>query len=59
VIAEKAPPTALASNKINLIHSVLKDGYKLILKGKEIQYVRKALVKVYAINDEEINAKIK
>jgi len=58
---EVSPSTEITNdtNKINLIHSVLKDGYKLILKGKEIQYVRKALVKVYAVNDEKINAKIK
>jgi len=34
-------------SKNNLIHSVIAKGYKLILKGNDIQYIKKALVKVF------------
>jgi flagellar motility protein MotE (MotC chaperone) len=45
-------------NKNNLVHSVLANGYKLILKGNDIQYIKKALVKVYEYkNDETVNDK--
>jgi len=44
-------------NKNNLVHSVVANGYKLILKGNDIQYIKKALVKVFeyknGVNDNK------
>ena len=42
-------------NKNNLIHSIVANGYKLTLKNNEIQYIKKALVKVYEYNTNENN----
>ena len=38
-------------NKNNLVHSIVANGYKLTLKSNEIQYIKKALVKVYEYNN--------
>ena len=39
-------------SKNNLIHSVIAKGYKLILKGNDIQYIKKALVKVFEYKEK-------
>ena len=46
-------PTADKS-KNNLIHSVVANGFKLILKDSDIHYIKKALVKVYEFKNENI-----
>lgn len=38
-------------NKINLIHSVLKPGYKIKVKDNLDKIVKKSLVKVYGLNN--------
>ena len=42
-------------NKNNLVHSIVANGYKLTLKSNEIQYIKKALVKVYEYKSNENN----
>jgi len=42
-------------NKNNLVHSIVANGYKLTLKNNEIQYIKKALVKVYEYNNVNNN----
>jgi len=39
-------------SKNNLIHSVVAKGYKLILKSNDIQYIKKALVKVFEYKEK-------
>ena len=39
-------------SKNNLIHSVVAKGYKLILKSNDIQYIKKALVKVFECKEK-------
>ena len=41
-------------SKNNLIHSIVANGYKLTLKSNDIIYIKKALVKVYEFNKEQI-----
>ena len=41
-------------SKNNLIHSVVANGFKLILKDSDIHYIKKALVKVYEFKNENI-----
>ena len=41
-------------SKNNLIHSIVANGYKLTLKSNDIFYIKKALVKVYEFNKEQI-----
>ena len=41
-------------SKNNLIHSVVANGFKLTLKDSDIHYIKKALVKVYEFNNENI-----
>lgn len=42
-------------NKNNLVHSIVANGFKLTLKDNEIQYIKKALVKVYEYKINENN----
>ena len=37
------------AKKINLIHSIIEPGYKIEFKKGEVTYVKKAVVKVYAL----------
>ena len=39
--------------KINLIHSVIKPGYKIEFKKGEVTFVKKAIVKVYALKKDD------
>jgi hypothetical protein len=45
-------------NKNNLVHSIVASGYKLTLKNNEIQYIKKALVKVYEYNNADNNSNV-
>lgn len=42
-------------NKVNLIYAVVKPGYKIEFKKGEINYIKKAEVKVYAMENDKEN----
>ena len=42
-------------NKVNLIYSVIKPGYKIEFKKGEINYIKKSEVKVYAMENDNKN----